>query len=254
MDLDSKQNDRHADKDLFKSEKIESAVDRVINAIKEALIAGKLLPGEKLPSEAELSQRFSISRGSIREAMKILSAFGIVEVRRGDGTYVASSERKPVFDPLLFSLILSRANMKELVELRELMEVIIVKLIIKNAGVEDLKNIEHTIIEMENLDLKGNENHTEEFTKLDIAFHHALGLSTKNKLVEKIYNFVIEYFTPSIRIAIKKRSEKGLNARSIEDHKKIYRTLTGRNVEEAVNTVEKDMKKWRNLISKGPLN
>ena len=144
--------------------------------------------------------------------------------------------------------------MKELVELRELMEVIIVKLIIKNAGVEDLKNIEHTIIEMENLDLKGNENHTEEFTKLDIAFHHALGSATKNKLVEKIYNFVIEYFTPSIRIAIKKRSEKGLNARSIEDHKKIYRTLTGRNVEEAVNTVEKDMKKWRDLISKGPLN
>ena len=66
--------------------------------------------------------------------MKILSAFGIVEVRRGDGTYVASSEQKPVFDPMLFSLILSRVNMKELVELRELMEVIIVKLILERGS------------------------------------------------------------------------------------------------------------------------
>jgi len=232
---------------LFKAEKIESAVDRVINAIKEALISEKLLPGERLPSESELSKSLSISRGSIREAMKILSAFGIVEVRRGDGTYIAESQQKAIFDPLLFSLILSKANMRELAELRELMEIAIVKLIVKNAEDNDIKPIENSIVDMENKISRVNEKQPEQLAQLDIDFHHALGRATKNRLVEKIYDFIIEFFTPSIKFAHEKLTDKGLTA--LNDHKRIFQALIGRNIEEAIEQVEKSISEWKELIT-----
>jgi GntR family transcriptional repressor for pyruvate dehydrogenase complex len=238
-----------ADTDLFKAEKIESAVDRVINAIKEALISEKLLPGERLPSESELSEQLSISRGSIREAMKILSAFGIVEIKRGDGTYISRSEHKAVFDPLLFDLIVSKANMRELVELRELMEIEIVKLIIKNADEEDMKNIEHVIIDMENRAVKGNENQPENLAQFEIKFHHSLGRATKNRLVEKIYDFVIEFFMPSIKVAIMREGDKGVIA--LNDHKRIYHSLLDRNIEKAVGMIQRSINEWKELITLG---
>jgi len=250
MENSTREKKLKSDDGVFKAEKIASAVDRVINVIKEALISEKLLPGERLPSESVLSKSLSISRGSIREAMKILSAFGIVEVRRGDGTYIAKSEHKVIFDPLLFSLILSKANMKELVELRELMEIAIVKLIVKNAEDNDLKLIERTIVDMKNKIFKGNENQPEQLAQLDIDFHHALGRATKNRLVEKIYDFVIEFFTPSIKVAHEKLTDKGLTA--LNDHKRIYHTLVKRNIKEAIDTVEKSIAEWKELISIEP--
>jgi GntR family transcriptional repressor for pyruvate dehydrogenase complex len=236
--------------DLFKAEKIESAVDRVINAIKEALLSEKLLPGERLPSESELSERLSISRGSIREAMKILSAFGIVEVKRGDGTYIAKSEHKAVFDPLLFSLILSKANRKEFAELRELMEVAIVKLIIENAEDEDLKNIEETINDMESRAIKGSDNQPEHLIQFEIDFHHSLGQATKNRLIEKIYNFVMEFFLPSIKDNIKREGDKGITA--FNDHKKIHHSLANRDIEEAIRSIHRSIKEWKTVFTSKP--
>jgi GntR family transcriptional repressor for pyruvate dehydrogenase complex len=246
MRKDSRMEDRELNDDLFRANKRESAVDYVINVLKEALITDKLQPGDRLPSETELSNRLAISRGSIREAMKILSAFGIVEIKRGNGTYIAKSEHKVVFDPLLFSLILSKANMREFVELRELMEVAIVKLIINNADDRDLENIEKTINDMENMIKQKHENQPEQLTQSDLSFHRALGKATKNRIVEKIYDFLMDFFAPSIKVT-HERQEKGNLA--LKDHQKIYRTLLNRNLEEAVDQVEKSIAEWKLFIS-----
>ena len=67
--------------ELFKKDKRESAVDIVVNNIKQLLIERKLKPGDRLPSELEISEGMGVSRGSVREAMKILTAFGLVDIR-----------------------------------------------------------------------------------------------------------------------------------------------------------------------------
>jgi len=99
-----------------------SAVDLVINGIKQMVVTGRVRPGDRLPTEMELAASLSVSRGSVREAMKILSAFGIVDIIRGDGTYVATSMRKTFFGPLFFSLIASKGDAERLVELREMVD------------------------------------------------------------------------------------------------------------------------------------
>ncbi len=230
--------------EVFKTDKLESAVDRVLKVFKEALITGKLVPGERLPSEIELSRHLSISRGSIREAMKILAAFGIVEIRRGDGTYIAQSDHKVIFDPLLFSLILSNAKVRELVELRELMEFAIVKLVIENAGDEELNYVEEMITQMEDLIENYGQIGIVELVQSDLDFHRALGKATKNRLVEKIYNFVMDFFTPYIRVT-HENQRRGRNA--LAHHQNIYAALKKRDVDEAIEAVEGSIIAWKEL-------
>lgn len=105
-----------------------SSVDYVVNSIKDLLLTKKVLPGDRLPPEMELSRMLSVSRGSVREAMKILSALGIVEVKRGDGTYVSNRGGEVLFDPLLFSLIVSQPSFDELKELRLILEMNVIRL------------------------------------------------------------------------------------------------------------------------------
>ena len=69
-----------------RNDRRQSAVDIVVNNIKQLLIDRKLKPGDRLPNELEISEGLCVSRGSVREAMKILSAFGLVDIRVGNGT------------------------------------------------------------------------------------------------------------------------------------------------------------------------
>jgi GntR family transcriptional repressor for pyruvate dehydrogenase complex len=231
---------------MFRAERIESAVDRVLNIFKDALITGELTPGMRLPSEHELSTQLSVSRGSIREAMKILSAFGIVEIRRGHGSYIAESDHKVVFDPLLFSLIVSNAKPEELVELRELMEFAVVKLVVRNAADEDLTVIENSIREMQDMIGAGDRVQPALLAQSDIDFHNALGRASKNRLVEKIYAFIMNLFAPSIRVT----HENQINGRNaLECHKKIVAALKKRDHDEAITAVDESIMEWKKLTT-----
>lgn len=80
---------------LFKTNKRESAVDIVVNNIKQLLVEQKLKPGDRLPNELEISEGLGVSRGSVREAMKILSAFGLVDVKVGNELMYVRSQDPP---------------------------------------------------------------------------------------------------------------------------------------------------------------
>jgi DNA-binding FadR family transcriptional regulator len=231
---------------LFKAERPLSAVDRVITMVKDALISEKLAPGDRLPSETELSRQLAVSRGSIREAMKVLSASGVVEVRRGDGTYISRSDRNVVFEPLLFSLILSKENMRQLVELRELLEVAIVRLVLANADDQDLARIEKTVVRLEEM-VESGDHQPERLTRADVAFHRALGRATKNRMVERIYSFVMDFFTPSIETT-HRRQQQGVLAR--QQHRRIFDALRGRDLHSAIEAVDESILSWREYLTR----
>jgi DNA-binding FadR family transcriptional regulator len=229
---------------LFSEHKRETAVDFVINNVKNLLITKKLIPGDRLPSESELCKSMAVSRSSLREAMKILSAFGIVEIKRGDGTYIAQADNKVKFDPFLFSLIQSQPDIKDLAELRGLMEHSIVRLIIENAGEEDIKNIQKAHSNMETVIARGVFT-PQEISYCEGLFHNALGRATKNKLVEKIYGFVMELFDPSIK-RTHENEKTGLSVLRI--HKNILDSLVEKDYEKAYKAVEESIVQWQKLI------
>ena len=106
-----------------KGESKPSAVDKVANGIIQSIIEETLHPGDQIPTEPELAEAYHVGRNSVREAIKQLQAFGILNIRRADGTYVAEGSSQRMLNPLLYSLILQKRDWQDFVQLREVIEI-----------------------------------------------------------------------------------------------------------------------------------
>ena len=79
-----------------------AVTDVAILKIKEMILDGELVPGDRLPPEKELSERLGLSRSSMREAIKALEVIRVLDVRQGDGTYVTSLEPRLLLEAMSF--------------------------------------------------------------------------------------------------------------------------------------------------------
>lgn len=90
----------------------------IMQRITDALISGELKPGDKIPTEVEFSENLKVSRNAVREAIKALVAFGVLEIKRSEGTFVTKDFNNQLLDPLVYGLILSERSIEELLELK----------------------------------------------------------------------------------------------------------------------------------------
>ena len=99
-----------------------SVTVRAIDSIRTMISSGQLSPGDQLPPEHELAESLGVSRGSLREAVRALSQINVLDVRRGDGTYVASLEPKELLSGLIFAIeLLQASGLTEVLEVRRLL-------------------------------------------------------------------------------------------------------------------------------------
>ena len=101
----------------------ESVVQQVINALTEAMLNRELRPGDKIPTEAELSESMGVGRNSVREAIKVLEAYGVVHIKRAEGTFVSQEYDSKMIYPVLYGIILQKDSTKQIVELRKVIDV-----------------------------------------------------------------------------------------------------------------------------------
>lgn len=114
----------------------------LIERITEALINGTLKPGDKIPTEAEFSERLGVSRNAVREAIKVLIGYGILEVRRAEGTFVVDKYNPKLLDPLLYGVILTEHSTKQLLEVKIALANSMLYTAIKNASDEEAGKLE----------------------------------------------------------------------------------------------------------------
>lgn len=99
-----------------------SVTTQAIETIRAMIVDGRLRAGDQLPPEHELAETLGISRGSLREAVRALSHINILDVRRGDGTYVTSLEPQDLLSSMLFALDLaSGESLYQVLEVRRLL-------------------------------------------------------------------------------------------------------------------------------------
>ena len=116
-----------------------SAVQYLLDAFNQELLSGSLRPGDQIPTEVELSEQFGVARNTVREAIKILVAMGVLEIRRPIGTFVCSGFTEPMISPLLYGVILGRGDSyDELMDLREIMEIGTMLTVSRNATDEEI--------------------------------------------------------------------------------------------------------------------
>jgi GntR family transcriptional repressor for pyruvate dehydrogenase complex len=106
----------------FEVIKIENPIDKIIKQIRDSIISGQLAPGDKLPSERQLSERFCIGRTYVRDAIKKLEFFGIVKTNPQSGTIIAGADISAMEGLLTNVIKLSENDFYHLVETRVLME------------------------------------------------------------------------------------------------------------------------------------
>lgn len=137
--------------------------------------------GEKIPNEFELVERFGVGRSTIREAVKVLVSKGVLEVRRGSGTYVISTQSLED-DPLGLAKFQDKYKLAlELFDVRLMLEPEIAAMAAKNATKEDCERIVFLCDEVERL-YRSGENHIEK----DIAFHACIARCSGNRVVETL--------------------------------------------------------------------
>ena len=224
----------------------ETVVDRVLKFIKSLILSKKLKRGDRLPSENELTSLLCVSRSAVREAMKILEALGIVTIQPGNGTYVNESPLRSVFDPIVLELALADPEADKVLELREALEMAIARLVVANAGLEDLRDIRRAFSEMEAANIEGVTD-PERLLQYDIDFHISLAKATKNPLIERVYEFVLEFFTPYIRKSI---SIENAAARSHELHRAIVIAVEARDSIAAEKAAKDSLAVWRDMFLK----
>ena len=99
-----------------------SATTKVIESIRMMIRSGELRPGDRLLPEAELADRLGVSRGSLREAVRALAEINVLDVRRGDGTYVTSLSPSELLSGMVFAMELFQTkDLDEVIEVRQLL-------------------------------------------------------------------------------------------------------------------------------------
>ena len=179
----------------FQGEK--TASGKVIGYIKNLVIYKKLRPGDRMPTEPELCELIGVSRTAVREAIKILQANGIVDVRQGDGTYISTGNTPSNSDTLLFRAILQKVSQEELADFRECIELDVIQMAMFKALPEDIERLKNNYDAMSKLVSNAPEDYTV-LHEADMDFHLILADAAHNLLLKDTYLSIMDIYSPLI--------------------------------------------------------
>jgi len=212
----------------------DSVARLVLNRIEEALVNKELKPGDLLPSENELVKNLGVGKSSVREAIKMLEAMGVVEIRRGEGTFIRESPSVDSINPLVFALLLEQGTSRDILQLRAMFEPAYTFMAMRNATVGDLQAIEATITGFEAHVARGT--HT---VDTDMAFHLAILNATHNPFVVKIGQVILKLFKGSMQRAV-----RTIPATAVADHKRIFHAFCAKDEEKLQEAITASFQGW----------
>ena len=164
----------------------EPLAERVANQIAQGIIARHLDTEDKLPNEFEIADQLNVGRGTIREAVKILVARNVLEIRRGKGTYVAK-HTGVIEDPLGFAFVGNDIKLaKDLLEMRLVIEPWMASTAAIRATELDFKKITEACQKVRSLMEKGLDH-----LEADEKYHIALARCTHNLVVPKLIPIIV---------------------------------------------------------------
>lgn len=222
-----------------------SVVDKVVDMIVNQIIQGELAPGDKLPTEMELCEKTGAGRNSIREAVKKLQAYGIVYIRRADGTYVSENYNQKMLDPMLYSLILKKNSWKDFVELRSAIDIGTLHLIVQRGDIRKLLPKLYEIIGKMSAELHSEKPSVERVLELDTKFHTMIAQAGDNPMLTTITEYITRLTLPSRYQTTEKVIQSGEIAEFVQLHLQLLTVIENRQSEKIVETVQNHYVYWK---------
>jgi len=152
--------------------------DEAIEKIKAMIVSGTLRAGDRLPKEADLAADLGLSRSSLREAVKALSLVNILDVRRGDGTYVTSLEPPVLLEALSFIVDFHRdTTVLEFLRVRRILEPAATAMAAERITIEEIESLGKL------LDSLGPDPDVEDLVANDLEFHRRIAAYSGNSVL-----------------------------------------------------------------------
>lgn len=216
----------------------------IAELITNLILMGDIKPGDKLPTEIEFTQQLGIGRNSFREAVKMLTFVGILEIRRGEGTFVSKKLSSPIINPLLMSLVYEEKTAEELVQLRLLLDIAVIPTIINNLSDDGIKQLEDANEAM--MSIAKNPGYDKDLLlNLDIQFHKVYHSLTKNRLLVKIYETIYMLFLSSVKESLNNDPDFAYNS-----HRGLIEALKEKDPEKVEINLRESLNPWENVVMK----
>ena len=165
---------------------------KIERKIEEAIRQKKLIPGTKLPSEKELCAQFAVSRTALREALRRLSARGLIDIRKGSGIYITELKIEDAINSLhlFYDLRFNSDLILQIIEVRRLFEPEVARLAALKRTENDIKTLQKNLAELE----RSNPDNTQLEVDIINRFHMNLAKATHNPIVlislEPVYSLL----------------------------------------------------------------
>lgn len=200
--------------------------DAAIADIKDMIVRGELRPGDRLPREADLAERLGLSRSSLREAVRALSLVGVLDVRRGDGTYVTSLEPHVLLDSVAFAADIHQDSaVLDLLQVRRVLEAEATAqaaLAMPDEEVAALRAL---------LDELGPSPSVEELVASDLELHRRIAAASGNPVLRSLLDTLSG---PTQRARVwRGLTQEGAVARTTTEHRWIVDAIAARQPEVA---------------------
>lgn len=166
---------------MFNNIRASRVSDEIVFQIQQLMLEHKLKPGDRLPPETELADRFSVSRTSVREALSILESRGLIDRRKSGGTLIKQFSVNKILESLIFTPKSDHDMFLDFMEARQIIEIHILSLAVERARPEDFQRVQSTLDMLEN-DIKSGNNGVE----ADVLFHQSLAACTRNQVLISI--------------------------------------------------------------------
>lgn len=235
------------DDDMFKAVSLNRVSQAIVEQVKLLMRQGRLKPGDRLPSERELCERFGVSRVTVREALRVLEAGGLVDIRVGarGGAFVTSPTSQQVGEGLADLLNLSPLTARDVTEARQVFELGIVPIVVERATDEDIADLREML-----------RNHREALDRGDYEmamsaeFHVRIAASTHNPAIEML----VQSFHGPLLMSLLTAKELAplMGQRGAEEHTAIVDAIAARDVERATSIMSEHLQRTADRLGGQP--
>lgn len=223
-----------------------SVHEKIVAEIKSSILRGKLKPGDKLPSERALAEILNVSRTSLREALKILAASGIVTIKQGQGVYVVENTHQDIIGHFTNRIFSEQYDLTELYDMRKVLETQAVVWAVRRATPEQISYMNELISETREKLSHSPKEDTQILTDHDTKFHNALAEASGNKVLVRVMQNLLDLIEETRNRAF---TIPGRGSKSLDDHQKIVDAIRNHDTDNArqamyhhLESVEEDIK------------
>ncbi|MBV9172164.1 MAG: FadR family transcriptional regulator [Chloroflexi bacterium] len=166
--------------------------EHIVDQIHALIREGRWAPGDQIPPERELAERFKVSRTSVREALRALEMQGVIESRQGGGTFVRTADTEALVPPLAAAILRGQRELTEVLEVRELIEPGIARLAAARATGEHIAELSQLLERQRDCIAHGRP-----FVDEDTAFHYTLARAADNHILLRLHNVILDLLRES---------------------------------------------------------